>query len=338
LGQIAQGQVDPNATPQAQAAAGVRQQLAAGTAQLAHLIGGNEQDFLRNLGLLSYGQQNTAQTAAQNQICNAQKGVTDILGQQGAFKQTDAQSVLGNEAKAQQQQFANANTAALTQAALGKDAVGNQVAQQNADTNSTNATTKATNVKLTATQKAAALKEKRHEAAAKTHPGTDVSEGAWSLWGTQGKAGAAKRQKALVDHQKLTHPVKPVKPGTTKPPRYGPGSLTQDQENKSYGTLDSAIRTANRFISGGKSAGQPIGQGTIRQELLNGINQKNSKGQLIKTPSFETWVVNAAMDIVYNGFLSAPNVRALHSHGLQVHGHYPTTPKGKGTHWWDVKK
>lgn len=182
-----------------QAAGQIRQELASGVAQLAQLVGNNETDFLKNLGLTSYGQQASAATANQNVQGAARQNLQTVQGAEGAFKTNDRTNILAGDSKAQQQAISNQITAALAGNTLATGATDRTVKVAGAQT-------AADKVKADAASAAAKVAQANHAYANKTHTGTDVSEGAWEAWGKQGKAGAAKRAKALTDHQKLTHP------------------------------------------------------------------------------------------------------------------------------------
>jgi hypothetical protein len=140
------GAVDPNATPEAQAAAKVRAGLAGGQTQLAQLQGDNQTQFLQNLGLLTN----------QNQIMELGRAagqLSDIHQQRGDFATTYGQQLLSDEAKQRLEDLAfglNATKAKATithqrrqdRIASRKVKTGNKranrqldISQQNADAN-----------------------------------------------------------------------------------------------------------------------------------------------------------------------------------------------------------
>jgi hypothetical protein len=100
-------------------------------------------------------------------------------------------------------------------------------------------------------------------------------------------------------------------------PTQGPGSITSGQENTLAKPVDNATSWVRRLKAQGKSQAQ------IRQVLLSGLSAKSSDGKsTLNIPKFDTYAVNAAMDLGFLGGLSAANVKALHKMGVHVNGRW----------------
>lgn len=97
-------------------------------------------------------------------------------------------------------------------------------------------------------------------------------------------------------------------------PTTGPGSITQGQENTLVKPITNATSWVRRLKAQGKNQAQ------IRQVLLSGLSAKGSNGVALNIPKFDTYAVNAAMDLGFLGGLSAANVKALHKMGIHVNG------------------
>lgn len=96
-----------------------------------------------------------------------------------------------------------------------------------------------------------------------------------------------------------------------KKPRKGVGSLTRGQEN----TIVSDVSRAQSWIKRLRNAGVP--ESEIRSILETG-GKVGPKGQTVKVPAFDKDYVNAAYDLAVYGYLSRPNIRALHTRGLHI--------------------
>jgi hypothetical protein len=92
-GGLAGAPMDAEAAARAQAAAQIRGAGVSNQAALAQNLGANQNAYLTNLGLLSNGQQQAAQQHVADQIAQ-------LLQDKGAFKTTQRQQILGDEADA----------------------------------------------------------------------------------------------------------------------------------------------------------------------------------------------------------------------------------------------
>ena len=119
-----------------------------------------------------------------------------------------------------------------------------------------------------------------------------------------------------------TGPYAPKAPKGAKKPTAGPGSITTGMQNALLDKVDNAIKYAQQL----KAAGTD--QATVRHVLLFGVDQKGKNGQ-VKIPSNDKWAVNAAMDVVYLGGLSKPNIDELHRRGVHIGGHFPIATRVK---------
>ena len=99
--------------------------------------------------------------------------------------------------------------------------------------------------------------------------------------------------------------------------------LGQASQNTAKDNVDSAV-TAAKSLKGDYSEHE------LRQLLLNGraaqtIDHNGQKVKIPAVPKVDKRWVNVAMDIVFNGYISPANVKALHAAGIKVDAlGYPT--------------
>jgi hypothetical protein len=112
----------------------------------------------------------------------------------------------------------------------------------------------------------------------------------------------------------------------------GGGGLTRVQAHAAFGNIDAATRSARDMLASGN------GTGYVRSALAKGYYEvpvKDARGHQIYDASgaaktrrisiprvADNTLVNAAMDLAVNGYLSPANVGALHRYGLKVGGRY----------------
>jgi hypothetical protein len=99
--------------------------------------------------------------------------------------------------------------------------------------------------------------------------------------------------------------------------------LTRNEQNH----VIEPIQNAQAWISKLKAQGKTPTQ--IRTVLLQGLTAKSSDGKSsVNIPSYDRYAVNAAMDMVYNGYLSPANVHELRRRGVKPARYFPVQPKG----------
>lgn len=218
--------------------------------------------------------------SAQGIVQKALGDLSTLAGEKGAYAQNVKDTTLSNEER-------------------------NILARQTLGVNATKVTNAADAAAARNTTAQDRIAQQNKQFAEKTHPGTDVSNGAWATWG-KSPGGLLKRKQALADHQALTHPPKTPK---TIVPRTGPGSLTQPEENKLVNDVQNAEAAARRLL-GVKSRGD--------DQLRSILGTK-----------YDAWAVNVALDLVKNGYLSQRSIDVLHSKGVHAKGHFALTPPKK---------
>jgi hypothetical protein len=97
-------------------------------------------------------------------------------------------------------------------------------------------------------------------------------------------------------------------------PTSGPGSITQGQENTLVKPITNAASWVRRLKAQGKNQAQ------IRQVLLSGLSAKGSNGVALNIPKFDTYAVNAAMDLGFLGGCPQRTSRRCTSMGIHVNG------------------
>jgi hypothetical protein len=99
--------------------------------------------------------------------------------------------------------------------------------------------------------------------------------------------------------------------------------LTRNEQNHVIEPIQNAQSWISRLKAQKKTPTQ------IRQILLTGFSQKASDGKASLTiPSYDKYAVNAAMDLVYNGYLSPANVHELRRRGVKPARYFPVKPQG----------
>lgn len=106
----------------------------------------------------------------------------------------------------------------------------------------------------------------------------------------------------------------------------GSGGLTHTQAQAAFADIDGATRVVKQLTD------QGWGTGAIRNALANGyytVKGKDASGNPV-TKNFSVAsvknkvLVNAAMDLAINGYLSQANIDALHRYGLTIGNRYKT--------------
>lgn len=261
--------------------------------------------LLGSFGALVAGQGNAANANAINRAQVVAPGQA-IVGSQAA--EGIVQKALSDLSTLAQQKGADATSFKASTIANEEK---NVLAQQTLNTTQTNDTAKntvaTTNATTSATKATNTAQQQAHALAEKTHAGTNVTNGAWASWGQQGATGKAKQQAAVASFAKQ-HAKTPKTPKVVKPTS-GPGSLTQVQENDIVTKVQNAEETIKML------------------QAIPGTSE--ARVRAAATTKFDAWAVNAAMDLAYNGYLSEPNIRALHARGAKVLGHFPTKPPAR---------
>lgn len=119
-----------------------------------------------------------------------------------------------------------------------------------------------------------------------------------------------------ADERQARRDARDKRRGVGGKPSRGLGSLTPEQEGTHVDKIEEARNWANQLRKAGKSEEE------VRRALKNGVDQETSSGAKIKIPAYSDLHTNAALDLSYNGHLTRPNVRRLHSRGVHIPGRW----------------
>jgi hypothetical protein len=304
-GQLAGAPMDAEGAARAQAAAQIRSAGIGNQAALAQNLGGNQDAFLQNQGILATGQQQGAQLAVG-------KALAQLAADKGTFQQTQHDTILSNEAD-------SALKNALTTA---------QIGSTNATAANTAATTTKTQVDTTKSKSDQAFFDKHGY-----YPGTG-KPAAKTGYGP-GAPGMNKYGYTYDEWAGLSPTAQDkARAGKTKP---GAGSGidfgTPGEQGKAQSDLSRALTYAKR-LKGSKtraeavqyllasSKPQPIYKtiktstgGTKQVKVLNADGTPKMTGSWDPVSSA---IASAALDAAYVGHLSPATVKKLHEAGIKV--------------------
>lgn len=282
--------VDPRLAQDSSNASLVRQALQGGLGALIAQHGLSAGNQASNIAnVVGPGQRLQAQAQNMRQQGALREQLTGLKGQEGSFAQTFLDSLSQNEAK-------NILAASI---ASGRD--------------------------LTA--QARITETTRHNKASESNTAASRKSAAAAKGQTVNQYGYTAKQWAAYSPEQRRQIMTQVKkeqrtPGKGGKPTQGPGSITSGQENTIAKPVDNATSWARRLQGQGKSQSQ------IRTLLLQGVSGKSTSGATLNIPKFDTYAVNAAMDLVYRGGLSPANVKALHRMGVHVNGRWKVIKPG----------
>jgi len=283
--------VDPGLATQAHDASNVRNILTGSYGAQLLAQGANTRQQYTDRGV-------TAQQQQGETLGQARQKLADLLAEKGAYKTSDAQTIISNT-------FSNALKQALEKGQLGnyksesaarKAQV--KVSQQNANTSTQNA-------------------KQSHQQWAQSSNKYGVTNGEWANWSL------AKRQawiKAL--------PSSKGGNGSATKPASGPGSLPTVTEQKRVST----IRKIAQFYRTGIKVQQKQPDGTFKDVYAARPGDIAAvTDQLQQTKGIDPLAISVGLDLYNNnGKLSHKGVNAAHRYGVHVGGNFgivnPVTP------------